>query len=263
MQKFGLARLVPHLGRHGRANRWKRVGKRPRVWAHRGASALAPENTLAAFELAKTAGADGIELDVQLDRDGHVVVFHDHDLQRLCDRPGTIDTLSATDRKALRVRGECVPTLAEVFDMLGDLEINVELKVARAGRAGALAEATANVIRQSRHAEQVLVSSFDPFTLVQFHRHQPDLALAFLFGKDQLWPIRRGWVGTWMGASVLHPEHTLCTAALVKNWHTAGMPVNAWTVDDPAELLRLASIGVDGVFANDPARALQVLADVE
>lgn len=259
MQKFGIARLLPHLGRHGRANRWKRVGKRPRVWAHRGASALAPENTLAAFELAKTAGADGIELDVQLDRDGNVVVFHDHDLQRLCDRPGSIDQLSEVDRKVLRVGGESVPTLAEVFEMLGDLEINVELKVAKAGRAGHLAEATANVIRQSRHADQVLVSSFDPITLVQFHRHMPDLALAFLFGQDQSFPMRRGWVGTWMGASVLHPQHVLCTHDLVKNWHTAGMPVNAWTVDDPAELTRLATIGVDGVFSNDPAHALSVL----
>jgi len=261
MQKFGLARLVPHLGRHGRAERWKRVGKRPRVWAHRGASAHAPENTLRAFELAKQAGADGIELDVQLDRDGHVVVFHDHDLQRLCERPGSIELLGETDRKALRVRGECVPTLAEVFDMLGDTEINVELKVAKPGRAGALAEAVANVIRHSRKADQVLVSSFDPLTLVQFHRHVPDLALAFLFGHDQLLPIRRGWVGTWMGASVLHPEHVLCTPELVKNWHTAGMPVNTWTVDDPIELQRLASMGVDGVFANDPARALAVLSD--
>jgi glycerophosphoryl diester phosphodiesterase len=261
MQKSGLARLVPHLGRHGRANRWKRVGKRPRVWAHRGASALAPENTLAAFELAKQVGADGIELDVQLDRDGNVVVFHDHDLQRLCDRPGSIDMMSASERKTLRVRGECVPTLAEVFDMLGDMEINVELKVAKLARAGALAEAAAHVIRQSRRADQVLVSSFDPFTLVQFHRHMPDLALAFLFGRDQALPIRRGWVGTWMGASVLHPDHVLCTATLVKHWHTAGMPVNAWTVDDPAELARLAGIGVDGVFANDPAHALAVLAD--
>ncbi len=250
---------MPHLGRHSRANRWKRVGKRPRVWAHRGASAHAPENTLAAFDLARTAGADGIELDVQLDRDGNVIVFHDHDLQRLCDRPGSIELLGEAERKTLRVRGEAIPTLAEVFDILGDLEINVELKVAKPGRAGALAAATANVIRQSRHADQVLVSSFDPFTLVQFHRHMPDLALAFLFGKDQSFPIRRGWVGTWMGASVLHPQHVLCTPALVKNWHIAGMPVNAWTVDDPAELTRLASMGVDGVFANDPAHALSVL----
>jgi glycerophosphoryl diester phosphodiesterase len=261
MQKSGLARLVPHLGRHGRAERWKRVGKRPRVWAHRGASAHAPENTLKAFQLAKDAGADGIELDVQLDRDGHVVVFHDHDLQRLCGRPGDIALLGASERKELRVQGEGIPTLTEVFDMLGEMEINVELKVAKPGRAGALAAAVATVIKQSRRADQVLVSSFDPFTLVQFHRHLPDLALAFLFGADQPLPIRRGWVGTWMGASVLHPEHTLCTPELVKNWHTAGMPVNTWTVDDPLELQRLASMGVDGVFANDPARALAVLSD--
>jgi glycerophosphoryl diester phosphodiesterase len=261
MQKSGLARLVPHLGRHGRAERWKRIGKRPRVWAHRGASAHKPENTLAAFELAKQVGADGIELDVQLDRDGHVVVFHDYDLMRLCERPGTLDTLTAAERKALRVRGECVPTLAEVFDVLGDTEINVELKAPRPGRMGALAAATANVIRQSRRADQVLVSSFDPLTLVQFHRHMPDLALAFLFARDQPLPARRGWVGTWMGASVLHPEHVLCTPQLVKNWHTAGMPVNTWTVDDPVELVRLAKLGVDGVFTNDPARALAALAD--
>ena len=261
MQKSGLARLVPHLGRHGRAERWWRVGKRPRIWAHRGASAHKPENTLAAFELAKTAGADGIELDVQLDRDGHVVVFHDYDLTRLCERPGSIESLGATDRKALRVRGEGVPTLTEVFDILGDMEINVELKAPRPGRMNALAHATANVIRQSRHAEQVLVSSFDPLTLVQFHRYMPSTALAYLYARDQVLPARRGWVGTWMGASVLHPEHTLCTPQLVKNWHTAGMPVNTWTVDDPMEMLRLAKLGVDGVFTNDPARARAALAD--
>ncbi len=261
MQKSGLARLLPHLGRTGRATRWKRTRGRPRVWAHRGASALAPENTLAAFELARTAGADGIELDVRLDRDGTVVVFHDRDLQRLCGRPGCIEELSATDRKALRVSGEAVPTLADVLDMLGDLELNVEIKVNSPGRAGALAAATADVIRKSPHADQILVSSFDPIALVMFHRHLPDLALAYLFGNDQALPMRRGWVGHWMGASVLHPQHTLCTEATVKAWHTAGMPVNTWTVDDASELLRLAKLGVDGVFANDPAHALKVLTE--
>lgn len=259
MQKSGLARLVPHLGRLGRAERWKRTRGRPRVWAHRGASALAPENTLAAFELARAAGADGIELDVRLDRDGTVVVFHDRDLVRLCGRPGTIEELSAQDRKELRVSGERVPTLVEVLDMLGDLELNVEIKSNKPGRMGALVEATARTIRQSHRADQILVSSFDPLALIQFHRHMPDLALAFLFGDEQALPLRRGWVGQWMGASVLHPQHTLCTEASVKAWHTAGMPVNTWTVDDDAELVRLARCGVDGIFANDPARARKVL----
>jgi glycerophosphoryl diester phosphodiesterase len=61
---------------------------------------------------------------------------------------------------------------------------------------------------------------------------------------------------------LLHPEHTLCTEKTVKTWHTAGMPINAWTVDDPLELARLAKLGVDGVFANDPARAIKILSDL-
>lgn len=262
MQKSGLARLLPHLGRHDRANRWKRTRGRPRVWAHRGASDVAPENTLAAFEAARVAGADGIELDVRFDRDGTVVVFHDRDLQRLCGRSGRIEDLGAAERKELRVQGEPVPTLAEVFGVLGDLELNIEIKSNRPGRESALAAATAKVIRQSGRADQVLVSSFDPVALVQFHRHLPDIALALLFGDEQALPLRKGWVGNLIGASVLHPQHTLCTEATVKRWHTAGMPVNAWTVDDPAELARLARIGVDGVFVNDPAHALMVLADL-
>lgn len=255
-----LSRVVPHLGRLGRAERWRRLRARPRVWAHRGASAHAPENTLEAFELARTAGADGIELDVRLDRDGNVVVFHDRDLQRLCGRPGCIEELTAAERKELRVRGAAVPTLEEVLHGLGDLEVNVEIKANKPGRNAALVEATANVIRRSGRADQVLVSSFDPFSLLQFYRHLPDVALAFLFGRDQALPIRKGWLGRAMGATVLHPEHTLCTAENVKAWHTSGRPVNAWTVDDPVELQRLDALGVDGVFTNDPARALAVFA---
>jgi glycerophosphoryl diester phosphodiesterase len=253
-----LGKLVPHLGRHGRAERWYRLPARPRIWAHRGASAHAPENTLEAFELARSAGADGIELDVRLDRDGNVVVFHDRDLQRLCGRPGCIEDLTADERKTLRVRGAAVPTLEDVFHVLGDLDLNVEIKSNKPGRSGALAEATANVIRRSGRVDQVLVSSFDPFALLQFYRLLPEVALAYLFGADQALPMRKGWVGRAMGASVLHPEHTLCTDDNVKAWHMSGRPVNTWTVDDEAELRRLNAVGVDGVFTNDPAHAVAV-----
>jgi glycerophosphoryl diester phosphodiesterase len=254
-----LGKLVPHLGRLGRAERWRRVRARPRIWAHRGASAHAPENTLEAFELARKAGADGIELDVRLDRDGHVVVFHDRDLQRLCGRPGRMEDIDADERKQLRVAGCGVPLLADVFGVLGDLELNVEIKSNQPGRNGALVAATAQVIRQSGRADQVLVSSFDPFSLLQFYRELPDIALAFLFGADQSLPIRKGWLARAMGATVLHPEHTLCTEENVKAWHMSGRPVNTWTVDDAAELKRLDEVGVDGIFTNDPAHALAVL----
>jgi glycerophosphoryl diester phosphodiesterase len=259
LHKHGLARLVPHLGRLGRATRWRRTAGRPRVWAHRGASAHEPENTMVAFEAARRAGADGIELDVRLDGDGAVIVFHDDELDRLAGRVGKMLDVSSPERARLRVRGEPIPTLVEVMAWLGDLELNVELK-SRGGGGRALATAAARVVRDSGRADQTIVSSFDPFALVAFHAVLPDVALAYLFHDDQPLPLRRGWVGRWVGVSAVHPQHTLCNDHTVHDWHAAGLPVNTWTVDDPAELLRLADVGVDGVFANDPAAALAVLA---
>jgi glycerophosphoryl diester phosphodiesterase len=183
----------------------------------------------------------------------------DRDLQRLCNRAGRIEDCTADERKALRVNGAAIPLLEAVFAMLGDLELNVEIKANNPGRNGALVEATAAVIRRSGRADQVIVSSFDPFSLLQFYRELPDIALAVLFGADQALPIRKGWLGRAMGATVLHPEHTLCTPENVKAWHTSGRPVNTWTVDDEPELRRLAELGVDGIFTHDPAKALAVL----
>ncbi|HWU90653.1 MAG TPA: glycerophosphodiester phosphodiesterase [Kofleriaceae bacterium] len=251
-------RLLPHVGRIGRATRWRRTRGRPRVWAHRGDSAHAPENTMLAFEKAVAAGADGIELDVRFDGDLNVVVFHDDELDRLAGRPGRMDALPAAERAKLRVRGEPVPLLAEVLAAF-DTDIDVEIKATRMGRSGELARATARVIRASGRADRVLVSSFDPVALVQLHRHLPDVAIGYLFHEEQRLPARRGWIGRWIGATLVHPQHTLVDEASVRRWREAGLPINVWTVDDAAELLRLARLGVDGVFANDPAHALAVL----
>jgi glycerophosphoryl diester phosphodiesterase len=127
---------------------------------------------------------------------------------------------------------------------------------------GALVAATAKVIADSGRTDRILVSSFDPFSLIQFHRHLPAVALAYLFHDQQPLPLRRGWVGNWMGASVFHPQNTLCTEQTVKAWHAHGLPVNAWTVDDRVELERLEGIGIDGVCVNDPAHALAVFGEL-
>ena len=250
MSKSRFARLLPHLGRLGRATRWRRTRGRPRVWAHRGDSAHAPENTMLAFERARAAGADGLELDVRFDGEGNVVVFHDSPLERLTGLPGRMEQLSAAARANLRV--------GAAFD----LEIDVEIKSRKVGRAGALVAATARVIRDSGRADQVLVSSFDPVALLQLHQHLPDVALAYLFHDEQPLPLRRGWVARWIGASLAHPQSTLCTEERVRAWHTAGLPVNAWTIDDRDELERMGRLGVDGVFSNDPAHAIAVLSAV-
>jgi len=252
-------KILPHIGRIGRATRWRRVRGRPRVWGHRGDPAHAPENTMASFERAIAAGADGIELDVRFDGDRNVVVFHDSLLTRLTGRHGQMEELSAAERAALRVGGEPVPLLAEVLAAF-DTEVNVEIKATHFGRMGELVAAAARVIRASGRAERVLVSSFDPIALVQLYRHLPDVATAYLFHDEQPLALRKGWAGRWVGASLVHPQHTLVDAASLARWHRAGLAVNVWTVNDPEELRRLEGLGVDGVFADDPAAALAVLA---
>jgi glycerophosphoryl diester phosphodiesterase len=214
-----------------------------------------------AFEQAIAVGADGLEIDVRFDGDRRVVVFHDDSLERLTGQPGLMSQLSTAGREALRVGGERVPLLAEVLDTF-DTELDIEIKADRPGRMGDLVEAIAKIIKDSRRIDQVLVSSFDPFSLLQFHRHLPDVAIAYIFHAEQHLALRRGWAGKWIGASLMHPEHSLCTEETMRKWHTAGLPVNAWTVDDPAELRRLAALGIDGVFCNDPGQAVRVLSEL-
>jgi len=253
-------KYAPAIGRKGRGRRWRRVGARPRIWAHRGASALVTENTLEAFAAAARAGADGVELDTMACQSGELVVFHDDDLERLAGRPERIAELSWTTLRALELAGgHRIPLLADVLDACRDVEINVELKSTGPGRAGGLPAAAAKLIRDARAGDRVLVSSFDPWALVQLHGAAPELTTALLFHAGLPLPARRGWMGPWVGASALHPEHVLCSAAAVAGWRKAGYAVNVWTVDDPARLRELAAWGVDGVFANDPAAAALAL----
>jgi len=254
-----LARLVPHLGRVNRATRWRRTRGRPRVFAHRGDSAHAPENTMRAFELAREVGADGIELDARLDGDGHVVVFHDALLERLTGQNGHMHETPASVRAALRVAGEPVPLLADVLHAF-DLEYDIEIKT-QTGRGGALVAAVARVIADSGRADQIMVSSFDPFALYQFHYRLPTIALGYLFHDEQPLLLRQGWPGRLIGASMAHPQHTLCTEETVAGWQRAGLAVNTWTVDDADELRRLARLGIDSVCSNDPAHALAVFSE--
>jgi len=255
-----IARFLPTIGRRSRARRWKRLGARPRVWAHRGDSAHFVENTLEAFEGAARARADGIELDVRLCRGSDVVVFHDDDLARLAGRPDRVADLTLAELRAVRLRdGARIPTLREVFDATGDLPINVEIKSPGAGKAGALPAHVARILRDAGAADRVIVSSFDPWALVQMHTAAPEVATAFLFHAGEVALARTGWLGPWIGAAALHPEHVLCDARSVGAWRRSGFVVNVWTVDDPLRLQELASLGVDGVFANDPAAAIDVL----
>jgi glycerophosphoryl diester phosphodiesterase len=253
-----LERLVPALGRRTRAARWRRAGARPKVWAHRGSSGRFTENTLAAFEAARGDGADGVEFDVHPCKSGEIIVFHDHDLARLAGRPERVRDMTWDELRGLELPGgHKIPRLEEALEATEGLELDVEIKSPAFGRAGAhLPHEVARILAEQGAVDRTLVSCFDPVPLVQLHARLPEVALAFLFHAGEPWPVRRAiGAGALVGASALHPENVLCTAERVAAWHEDGYAINAWTVDDHDELLRLAEIGVDGVFTNEPAAA--------
>ena len=233
---------------------------RPLVWGHRGASFDAPENTLAAFELARAQGADGVELDAQRCASGEVVVLHDESLGRTTGFAGLITetpyavvrALDAGARKDPRFRGERVPLLSEVLDSF-PLLINVELKCERADDRGLTAEVV-RLVREARAEERVLLSSFNPFCLWRARVLAPRIPRALLFESEQEWPLRSGLAAPALAASALHPEHVLASARRVARWRRRGYSVGCWTVDDMDEAGRLWESGVSAIITNRPDR---------
>jgi glycerophosphoryl diester phosphodiesterase len=216
--------------------------RRWQLIAHRGASADATENTLAAFTLAKQQGADAVECDVRLTRDGTPVVFHDADLVRLAARTERIDLLNAAEVAALRVGdGEPIPTLAEALDWSRDgLPLVIELK------AGAdpttLAERVATVVRSIPAAQIACVSSFSPLILSAIATRLPGVPRALI--SDQ--PTNAEATAGAIGVQALH--------LAVGRWLGAPPfePTLVWTVDDPAVASRLLGEGARGIFTNRP-----------
>jgi glycerophosphoryl diester phosphodiesterase len=233
---------------------------RPLVWGHRGASAEAPENTLAAVELAERQGADGVELDVQRCGSGELVVLHDESLGRTTGFAGlvaetpwaVIRTLDAGARKARRFAGERVPLLAQVLAQTTML-LNLELKCERADDRGLSAEAV-RLVREAKAEERVLLSSFNPLCLARARAAAPRIARALLFEEDSAWPLRHAFAAPALGVGALHPQASLATAGRVARWGRRGYSVACWTVDDVELAARLWQSGVTGIITNRPDR---------
>ncbi|MFC7128479.1 glycerophosphodiester phosphodiesterase [Haloferax chudinovii] len=217
-----------------------------RVIGHRGCPALAPENTLAAFEAAATR-LDWVELDVRRCGSGELVVFHDETLDRVTGASGRVAETSLAELQALTVGDseESVPTLAAVFDALPDrVAVNVELKEA------GLADDLAAVVGEAEH--EILVSSFDAEALREV-REATALPVAFLFAADWAESLS---IAADLDCAALHPHYDLLSSARVDEAHDRGFEVNAWTVPDREVVRRLREYGVDGVVVDDPALAV-------
>jgi len=239
----------------------------PWVLAHRGASAVETENTLAAFQRAMADGADGVELDVQRCATGEVVVFHDDDLSRLAGRPERIDQLSLSDLRQVRLlRGGEIPTLAEALGVCGPHAlVNIEIKYAGLLLAGcrALVDGVAAVVDGAAAGERVLISSFSPGAVWGWRKIRPKTSCGLLFERPRPfhrpWPLRTDILLPLLKPAAVHPEDTLCTAQTVARWRGLGYAVNVLTVDAPERIAALAAMGASAIITNDPARARTAL----
>jgi glycerophosphoryl diester phosphodiesterase len=240
---------------------------RPAIIAHRGASAHAPENTMAAFALAVQAGADAIELDAQLTADDELVVFHDLTLSRSTDGAGRVpekqlaelSKLDAGGRSGAEFRGQRIPRLEEVLAAFATKVLfNIHLKSYPHSRPG-LVKHVCVLIRTQGLQGRTFLSSFNPSDLRQAARMLPEVPCCLL--------AARGWLGAWARSfgfsfgdyAALHAHVTDVSPQQVVRVHRLGRRLHAWTVNGRSEIARLAEWGVDGILTDDPAGALQAL----
>jgi len=240
---------------------------KPAIIAHRGASAYAPENTLASFELALRQGADAVELDAKLTQDGHIVVIHDQSVDRTTMHSGWVRDLSLAQLRKMDAgshfdiafAGERIPTLDEVFKAVGKLTYtNVELTNLLSPLDN-LPQKTAALVKRHKILPRVWFSSFNPVALLRIHRLLPESPLGLL-----AWPGAAGW---WARSPLgrIIPYHSLHIASkdakpgLIKRMHRDQRKVFVYTVNLENDMLRLFEMGVDGIFTDDPLLARRVL----
>ena len=232
----------------------------PQIFAHRGARRVAPENTLPAFAAALAMGADGIELDVHVTRDGQLVVIHDFHVDKTTDGQGPIANMTAAEVAQLDAgshfspdfAGTRVPTLEEVLDLVDNrCRINIEIKSMDIYARDA-SDAVAALIQRRSLYEQVIVSSFNPITLIKMRQLDPAIALGMLYDDEMPAIFRSVWAGPPIQPEAQHPDHQLIDADYMSWTRNLGVQVNTWTVNEPDEARRLAGLEVTTLITDVP-----------
>ncbi len=238
----------------------QRLGREKLIFGHRGAPHEAPENTLAGFQRAVELALDGVELDARLCKTGRVVVFHDDRVDKLTDGTGFVSELSFEELRELdagahfggRYRGQKIPTLEEVLELLGGrMLVNVELKsrsITNNGLEGKVVE----IIRKMGLQSSVILSSFNPFSIRRVIGIDPRLKVGLLFSDNQPVHLKRAWAAHIIRIDGVHPRYPLVTGKLVQKAGAKRWFVVTWTVDEATDAANLFDLGVDVVISNRP-----------
>jgi glycerophosphoryl diester phosphodiesterase len=242
------------------------------VIGHRGASALAPENTMPSFELALQLGADALELDVHLSADGQVVVIHDDTLDRTCDRRGPVLGRTAAELGSMDAgyrfptgrwsgRGAHVPRLAEVLDAWPHVPLLIEIKT------GTVQDALAHLLTEMQAIDRAVIASmrhdamgrfrWPPFVAGASGRDVQRLYVAPLLGRPRRVPYRMLSV-PWRYKGLEVP-----TRRFIADAARVDAAVSVWTVDEPVLARRLWKRGANGIVTNDPGALLKAREVVE
>ncbi len=235
------------------------------IWAHRGASAVAPENTMAAFEAALKLGADAIELDVHRTSDHVLVVIHDETVTRTTQGRGSIataslaflQTLDAGYKFGVQFIGEKIPRLDDVLDFIKSthLLVNIELKTNKVTYPG-LEKQVVELIKEMHMQDRVVLSSFNYQSLRRVQALQEGLQTAMLCSEFRAIAPQDA---KRFGAFAVHPAVSLISPMYMQQALQIGVAVRPYTVDDPMVIKQLASMGVDAVITNHPLRAKTAL----
>ncbi len=244
-------------------NHWLNQAGRPLIIGHRGASAHAPENTLAAFMLAQAQGADGVELDVMRCATGEVVVIHDDTVNRTTDGEGRVRALSLAALRRLDAgNGERIPTLDEVITATAGAPrpflLNIEVKNYATPFDG-LERLVVEVVRRHGCEDRVLFSSFNPLAVRRLAQLAPDIPRGILYHHGMPVHLREVWMAPLVPHEFRHPDIGLITPAFVAKLKAQGKRVNTWTVNERADIVRAATSGVHGIIGDSPLAIREAL----
>lgn len=238
---------------------------RNEVQAHRGASAIAPENTIAAFRAAAEAGAKWVELDVALSADGTLIVIHDDSVDRTSSGKGSLGDLTAAQIGGFdagswfdpRFADERIPTLADTIAALGELGLsaNVEIKQHKHHKSlDQLVHAVQADISKRAAGTEIMISSFDPEALKAMHALEPALEMAMLWGRPpEDWEAQLAAIP----ARTIHMHFKALSIGLLEETAKRDIKVRAWTCNNPTQLVSFWDAGLTGVITDNPALFLR------
>ncbi|SFL66260.1 glycerophosphoryl diester phosphodiesterase [Paenibacillus sp. 1_12] len=232
---------------------------KPLIIAHRGSKGMAPENTLAAFQLGLNQGCEGIELDIHLTADGEIVVCHDLTLDRTTNGKGFIVEKSLSEIKTFDAgswfgdsfKGETIPTLNEVFDLVPDtIMVNVEIKYAYGGQ---IEHKLLDLLHKRNRMDNVVISSFDHKCVRRVKLMEPAAKIGLLYQANLLDPIAYARSFD-VDVYSLHPYFQHLDAEDVLKAVENGLYVYPYTANAESDLLHLTQIGVSGIITDFPGR---------